>query len=111
MVGRDAARVADFAARLAAERLGGVALIEAPTLTAALEAVDAVVTLTRAPCRCCLEALRAELLAVGVGAFKPHMAELPPGLLRSRRVIVGDRAGARAEAGDLIQAGIDGSRA
>jgi len=56
------------------------------------------------------EALRAELLVVGVGAFKPELAEIPPGAARSRRVVVDDLHGARTEAGDLLQAGIDWSR-
>jgi 1-piperideine-2-carboxylate/1-pyrroline-2-carboxylate reductase [NAD(P)H] len=46
-------------------------------------------------------------LAVGVGAFKPDMAEIPPALLRARSIVVDHLAGARREAGDLIQAGID----
>lgn len=108
LVGRDAARVAAFAAALADERLG-VGLIVAPTLAAALDAADAVVTLTPSTVPLLPAALRGDLLAVGVGAFRPQMAELPAGLLRSRRVIVDDLAGARVEAGDLIQAGIDWS--
>lgn len=103
LVGRDAARTADFAAALAAE------LLVAPTLAAALAAADAVVTLTTSRVPLLPDELRADLLAIGVGAFKPQMAELPPGLLRSRRVIVDDLAGARHEAGDLIQAGLDWS--
>jgi 1-piperideine-2-carboxylate/1-pyrroline-2-carboxylate reductase [NAD(P)H] len=48
-------------------------------------------------------------LAVGVGAFKPEMAELPPGLLHRRRIVVDHLAGARHEAGDLLQAKLDWS--
>ncbi len=46
-------------------------------------------------------------LAVGVGAFKPDMAEFPPELLQARQIIVDDLSGAKHEAGDLIQAGVD----
>jgi 1-piperideine-2-carboxylate/1-pyrroline-2-carboxylate reductase [NAD(P)H] len=49
----------------------------------------------------------ADTLVVGVGAFKPDMAELPSALLHARPIVVDDLAGARHEAGDLIQAGID----
>ena len=47
------------------------------------------------------------VLVVGVGAFTPQMAEIPPGIARARRVVVDDLGGARHEAGDLIQAAID----
>jgi len=45
-----------------------------------------------------------------VGAFKPQMCELPAALLRRAAVFVDDLAGARHEAGDLLQAGIDWER-
>lgn len=44
-----------------------------------------------------------------VGAFRPEMAELPPGLLRRADVVVDTMEGAREEAGDLIQASAAGS--
>jgi len=53
--------------------------------------------------------LASHTLAIGVGAFKPDMAEFPPELLHSRQIVVDDLAGARHEAGDLLQAGIDWS--
>lgn len=40
-----------------------------------------------------------------VGAFTPEMVELPPDLLERAYVVVDDLEAARAEAGDLIQAG------
>ena len=46
-------------------------------------------------------------LAVGVGAFRPDMAELPPRLLQQRRIVVDYLHGARSEAGDLLQAKVD----
>ena len=40
----------------------------------------------------------------GVGSFTPAMAEVPPETVARARVVVDQRAGAWAEAGDLIQA-------
>lgn len=53
--------------------------------------------------------LRPDTLAIGVGAFKPDMAEFPASLLHARAIVVDHLDGARHEAGDLIQAGIDWS--
>lgn len=44
------------------------------------------------------------LFVAAVGAFKPEMAELPPGLLSRSTVVVDTLEGAKEEAGDLIQA-------
>ncbi|MFP8967421.1 bifunctional Delta(1)-pyrroline-2-carboxylate/Delta(1)-piperideine-2-carboxylate reductase [Pokkaliibacter sp. CJK22405] len=46
-------------------------------------------------------------LVIGVGAFKPEMAEIGADTLAGSTLIADDPAGARHEAGDLIQAGID----
>lgn len=48
-------------------------------------------------------------LAIGVGAFRPEMAELPPQLLTRRHIVVDYLKGAKHEAGDLLQANIDWS--
>ena len=53
------------------------------------------------------EGIADDCLLVGIGAFTPQMAELPFGELRRRRLFADDVEGARHEAGDLIQAGID----
>ncbi|HEX8219589.1 MAG TPA: delta(1)-pyrroline-2-carboxylate reductase family protein [Chloroflexia bacterium] len=45
-----------------------------------------------------------------VGAYTPSMAELPPELVRRSRLFVDTLDGAQAEAGDLIQAGVDWGR-
>lgn len=45
-------------------------------------------------------------LVIGVGAFRHDMVELPPALLRQAQVAVDDPEGARAEAGDLLAAGL-----
>jgi 1-piperideine-2-carboxylate/1-pyrroline-2-carboxylate reductase [NAD(P)H] len=50
------------------------------------------------------------MFAVGVGAFKPDMAEFPAELLHARSIVVDHLAGARHEAGDLLRAQIDWSR-
>jgi 1-piperideine-2-carboxylate/1-pyrroline-2-carboxylate reductase [NAD(P)H] len=49
------------------------------------------------------------MLAVGVGAFKPDMAEFPAELLHARSIVVDHLAGARHEAGDLLRAQVDWS--
>lgn len=46
-------------------------------------------------------------LVVGVGAFRPSMAEIGARTLSGSLIYVDDPVGARAEAGDLIQAGTD----
>lgn len=48
-----------------------------------------------------------DTLAIGVGAFKPNMAEFPAELLHARQIVVDDLGGAKHEAGDLIQANVD----
>lgn len=40
-----------------------------------------------------------------IGAFRPHMAELPAALLRAARVVI-DTEGALTEAGELVQGGL-----
>lgn len=68
---------------------------------------DVVIALTTSRQPVIPAALAPHTLAIGVGAFRPDMAELPPELLHARPVVVDDLAGARHEAGDLLQAGID----
>jgi 1-piperideine-2-carboxylate/1-pyrroline-2-carboxylate reductase [NAD(P)H] len=46
-------------------------------------------------------------LVIGVGAFTPEMAEIGPRTLQASDVYVDDPIGARHEAGDLLQAGVD----
>ncbi|MDN3922833.1 delta(1)-pyrroline-2-carboxylate reductase family protein [Roseateles violae] len=47
-------------------------------------------------------------LVIGVGAFRHDMVELPPALVAAAEVFVDDPEGARAEAGDLLAAGLTG---
>lgn len=72
--------------------------------------IDAVIALTTATSPVVPAQIPVHTLAVGVGAFKPSMAELPPALLHAREIVVDHLAGARHEAGDLLQAGIDWSK-
>ncbi len=57
--------------------------------------------------------VRSDAFVAAVGAYNHHMAELPPALVREAaaqdRLFVDSLDGAQAEAGDLIQAGIDWS--
>jgi 1-piperideine-2-carboxylate/1-pyrroline-2-carboxylate reductase [NAD(P)H] len=71
------------------------------------DSVDLVITLTTSRAPVYDEAPRAGRLVVGVGAFKPDMAELGARTLHGSAVYVDDPAGAKHEAGDLIQAGVD----
>lgn len=72
--------------------------------------VDVVIALTTATSPVIPEQLPPQTLAVGVGAFKPEMAEFPAALLHARQIVVDHLAGAQHEAGDLIRAQIDWSR-
>ncbi|QYD71403.1 delta(1)-pyrroline-2-carboxylate reductase family protein [Paraburkholderia edwinii] len=71
------------------------------------DSVDLVITLTTSRTAVYNEAPRAGRLVVGVGAFKPDMAELGARTLSGSALFVDDPAGAKHEAGDLIQAGVD----
>lgn len=51
--------------------------------------------------------VRDDALVCAVGAYRPEMCELPATLVRRARVFVDDLAGARHEAGDILQAGLD----
>jgi ornithine cyclodeaminase/alanine dehydrogenase-like protein (mu-crystallin family) len=81
--------------------------IAASELAPALADAECVLCLTPAVTPVLPPTVRPDLLVVGVGAFTPAMAELPAELVRARTVVVDDLAGAREEAGELIQAGVD----
>jgi 1-piperideine-2-carboxylate/1-pyrroline-2-carboxylate reductase [NAD(P)H] len=49
-------------------------------------------------------------IVVGVGAFKPEMAEIGKTTLDGSVLYADDLAGARHEAGDLLRAGVEWSR-
>ncbi|OSN02599.1 hypothetical protein AU490_01045 [Lonsdalea populi] len=46
-------------------------------------------------------------MVIGVGAFKPNMAEIGPYTLAGSEVFVDDPEGAKQEAGDSLLAGVD----
>ncbi|HEY0683681.1 MAG TPA: delta(1)-pyrroline-2-carboxylate reductase family protein [Steroidobacter sp.] len=71
---------------------------------------DVVIALTTSRTPVIPPHLPACTLAIGVGAFRPEMAELPEELLRTRRIVVDHLKGAEHEAGDLLQAGVDWSQ-
>ncbi|MYN12899.1 delta(1)-pyrroline-2-carboxylate reductase family protein [Pusillimonas sp. TS35] len=46
-------------------------------------------------------------LVIGVGAYRPDLAEIGPATIAGSRLYADDLAGARHEAGDFLQAGVD----
>ncbi|MDP5008194.1 MAG: delta(1)-pyrroline-2-carboxylate reductase family protein, partial [Glaciimonas sp.] len=68
---------------------------------------DVVIALTTSRTAVIPANIAADTLAIGVGAFKPDMVEFPAELLHARAVVVDYLAGAKHEAGDLLQAKID----
>ncbi|WP_395823355.1 delta(1)-pyrroline-2-carboxylate reductase family protein [Collimonas sp.] len=76
-------------------------------LAAEAPPVDVMIALTTARSAVIPVHIAPNTLAIGVGAFKPDMVEFPAELLHSRTVAVDCLAGAKHEAGDLLQAKID----
>lgn len=68
---------------------------------------DVIITTTTSKTPVYDELPRAGRLVVGVGAFTPDAAEIGPQTLQGSQLFVDDPAGARHEAGDFIQAGVD----
>jgi len=103
ILGRDPARAE--ALRAHATGLGLPAeVVRDPA--AALARCQIVVTATTALAPVMPDAVRDDAFVAAVGAYRPEMCELPATLVRRASVVVDDRAGARHEAGDLIQAGM-----
>ena len=71
------------------------------------EDVDVVVTLTTSKTPVYRDAARPGRLVVGVGAFTPDAAEIAAPIVHQSAIFVDDPAGARHEAGDLIQANVE----
>jgi 1-piperideine-2-carboxylate/1-pyrroline-2-carboxylate reductase [NAD(P)H] len=82
----------------------------AATLADAMADIEVLISLTTSRTPVIPEDIPAHVLAVGVGAFKPDMAEFPEALLQRRQIVVDDLAGAQHEAGDLIRANVDWRR-
>jgi Predicted ornithine cyclodeaminase, mu-crystallin homolog len=76
--------------------------------TAAIpDSIDVVIALTTSKQAVYDEAARADRLVIGVGAFTPAMVEIGAHTIAGSALFVDDEAGARHEAGDFIQAGVD----
>ena len=71
------------------------------------EAAQVVIMLTTSKVPVYDQPARPDRLLIGVGAFRPDMAELGPHAIAGSQLFSDDPVGARHEAGDLIQAGID----
>ncbi len=99
-----------FCDKLSSVHAGITAMpIKASTLAPTGLDTDVVIALTTAKVPVIPPHLPDSTLAIGVGAFRPDMAELPGALLGKRRIVVDYLKGARHEAGDLLQAGVDWS--
>lgn len=110
IVGRRQEAAAD-ACRKARSRYPNVEAVPVTTEGPArsLPPADVVIALTTSKTPVIPEDVPDDTLVIGVGAFRPDMAELPPGLLRRRRVVVDNLKGAEREAGDLLQAQVNWS--
>jgi len=73
------------------------------------DSIDTVIALTTSRQAVYDEAPPAGRLVIGVGAFTPQMCEIGARTLAGSALYVDDLAGAKHEAGDFIQAGIDWS--
>ncbi|VVE28517.1 ornithine cyclodeaminase [Pandoraea communis] len=71
------------------------------------ETVDAVITVTTSLEPVYDEVGRPGRVVVGVGAFKPEMAEIGKATLDASTIYVDDPVGVSVEAGDLMRAGVD----
>lgn len=108
---RNIAGAEAFCASLRARHPGvSVEAVAMEALPDACQDTDLVIALTTATSPVVPEQLPARTMAIGVGAFKPQMAELPAALLHARSVFVDDLAGAQHEAGDLLRAQVDWSK-
>ncbi len=105
-IGRNRSQSEAFVAALAKLGVKAITL----TLEQALEGADVVVAATTSLTAVLPDAVDPATLIVGLGSYTPQMAELPAAQIRCRQIWVDDIEGARHEAGDLLQAGIDWAR-
>jgi 1-piperideine-2-carboxylate/1-pyrroline-2-carboxylate reductase [NAD(P)H] len=101
LVGSNLAKAQAFVQRHAAQALNLQAVENVPNDS------DVVITLTTSTTPVYNQAPRADRLLIGVGAFKPELAEIGATTLMGSALFVDDLAGARHEAGDFLQAGVD----
>jgi len=104
--GRDASRVKRFCAEQAPVH----ADIQPCVRSEDAQRCEVVITLTTALEPVFDEVPRAGRLVIGVGAFKPTMAEIGARTLQGSAICADDASGARHEAGDLMRAGVDWNR-
>ena len=69
--------------------------------------IDVVIALTTSTQPVYNEPARSGRLVIGVGAFTPAMVEIGAHTIAASALVVDDPAGAKHEAGDFIQAGVD----
>lgn len=94
-------------AQALAERVGAsITSLDA----AAVAWADLIVTATTSVDPVLPDAVRDDAMVCGVGSFKAAMAELPESLIRRSHLAVDRLAPCRAEAGDLLRAGVDFAR-
>ena len=106
-----AARTPAHAAALAADaRRQGLPAQAVAAPEEVLDRATVIVTATTSRTPVLPDRVREDVLVIAVGAYQPDMAELPPALVRRARLYVDTLEGAQAEAGDLIQAGVDWSQ-
>jgi ornithine cyclodeaminase/alanine dehydrogenase-like protein (mu-crystallin family) len=104
---RSRASAGALVAALAAQ---GVTAHPVDDLGAEIGRCGLVVTATTSRSAVIPDALRPGARVFAVGAFTPAMCELPAALVRRAALVVDDLDGAKEEAGDLIQAGVDWSK-
>ncbi|MBS3785572.1 MAG: delta(1)-pyrroline-2-carboxylate reductase family protein [Gammaproteobacteria bacterium] len=71
---------------------------------AVLNETKVIVTATTSNTPVLPEHLSNNTFVAAVGAFRPQMAEIPPALIKTSRIVIDTEEGAKDEAGDLIQA-------
>lgn len=68
---------------------------------------DVVITVTTSAIPVYNDAARPGRMIIGVGAFRPDLAEIGPDTLKDSALYIDDPAGGRHEAGDYLQANVD----
>ena len=99
-------RSADSAATCC-QQLASLPLQLTPKVGRIDDGAEVVILLTTSRSPLYNEPARAGRLLIGTGAFRPEMAELGPTSIAGSQLFCDDVPGARHEAGDLIQAGVD----
>lgn len=108
IAGKNFAEAREFCSRVRDQHAGIDPIpLDASSLEPAGVGTDVVIALTTSRTPVVPALLPQSTLAIGVGAFRPDMAELPAELLRGRHIMVDYLPGAKHEAGDLLQAGVD----